>query len=107
MGAVQPYADAVVRSIPEPASGALHLLHQPVRALRSGVGDAGVQEDQHRRPPRLHGAGEGGELIDVGVGAPDVELVEGGGDLVTVAAAGGAAEQLAELFLGDPGGEDL
>jgi hypothetical protein len=40
----------------------------------------------------LDGLGQRGQLGDVGVGAPSVEVIEPGGDLVAVAAAGGGMQ---------------
>jgi hypothetical protein len=47
------------------------------------------------------------QLVDAGVGAPGVERVEALADLVTVRAGAGQGEQVAQLFFGDPGGQDL
>src|SRR5829696_7241286 len=103
-GGVQPYPVAVVGLVAEAAGGAFHLFDGPVGAFGGGVGDAGLQEHQDRRPPPVDGFGQCGDFGDVDGGAPVVEGVQPVRDLVPLPAAAGAGEQGAQLLFGDPGG---
>ena len=47
-----------------------------LEASGAGVGDASVAERLDRRPPRLDGAGQDLQLVDVGLCAPVIEVVE-------------------------------
>jgi hypothetical protein len=82
-------------------------LDQPVVALAGDVGDAGEDERLDLRPPCFDGCGKAVQFGDVGVGAPSVEDPEAMGDLVARRGGAGQGQQRAELFLRDPGGEDL
>ena len=84
------YPKVSIGGAAEPAGGAFDLFDEPVDAFGAGVGDAGVEECLDRRPPSLHGAGQGAQLVDVGGGTPVVEDVEPFAELVTVR--GGAGE---------------
>src|SRR4051794_21165570 len=52
-GAGPPYPAALVGRVAEPEGVASLVLGEPVVALRAGVGVAGVQAGEDRRPPRL------------------------------------------------------
>src|SRR4051812_50163209 len=106
-GAGEPYPAALVFQVAEAVGGACRGLHCPVGALGPGVGDAGGQEAEDLGPPGLDGAGQPLEFGQPGVGAPGVEPVQPGGDLVPVATGAGAGQQGSQLLLGDPCGEDL
>jgi hypothetical protein len=104
---VQPYPIVDVAPIAKPAGGSLHLLDQPVCPLGTGVGDAGSQEDQNRRPPLRHRLGECGHLGHIDSGAPVVEPEQPLAHVVSLPAAGGGGKQRLQLLLGDPGGKQL
>jgi hypothetical protein len=78
---VLPYSAALVVEVAEPEGHAGGVFDEPVVRLGGGVGDAGVDEGQDLRPPRLDGSGEGGDFGDIGSGAPVVEREESVGDL--------------------------
>jgi hypothetical protein len=92
MCAVQSYAATIVVAVAESVGGVLDVFDLAVEAFGAGVGDLSAEKHQHRGPPGLDGLGQRGELGDVGVGAPGVEVIEPGGDLVAVAAAGGSMQ---------------
>src|SRR3954465_4816489 len=81
-GAGEPYSAALVVQVAEAVGGARGGLHRPVGRLGAGVGDAGLQEAEHLGPPGLDRAGEALEFGQSGVGAPGVEPVQPGRDLV-------------------------
>jgi hypothetical protein len=66
-----------------------------------------VQEGEHGRPPGLDQLGQGVHLGHAGGGAPGVEVEQPGPDGVPVGAGRGAAEKVAQLLLGDPGGQQI
>src|SRR5215472_11546 len=79
--AVQPYPAALVFEVAEAEGDPGGVFDHPVDGLGPGVGDAGVDEGQDLRPPGLDGAGEPGDLGDVGAGAPVVERMQPVADL--------------------------
>src|SRR3954454_2565274 len=106
-GAGEPYPAALVVEVAEAVGGARGGLHGAVGGLGAGVGDAVGEEAEPLGPPVLDRAGQALELGQLRVGAPGVEPVQPGRDLVPVSAAAGAGEQRSQLLFRDPGGEDL
>jgi hypothetical protein len=78
---VQPYSAALVVEVAEAEGDAGGVFDEPVVRLGGGVGDAGVDEGEDLRPPRLDGLGQGGDSGDVGAGAPVVEREQPVADL--------------------------
>jgi hypothetical protein len=84
---VQSDAATIVAAVAEPVGGALDVFDLPVEALGAGIGDLCLEEDEDRWPPGFDRLGQGGELGDGSIGAPGVEGVQPGVDLVAVTAA--------------------
>jgi len=104
---VQPYPAPLIVEVAESEGDPGGVLDHPVCRFGGGVGDAGIDEGQDLRPPGLDGAGQGGDLGDVGAGAPVIEREQAVADLRARREGAGQCEQVAQFLLGNPGGEQL
>src|SRR5690606_41218807 len=103
-GAGPPYSAALVFWVAESEGDAADVFDDAVVAFAAGVGQSGLDGQDHRLLPCWDGAGKLADLGHRAGGAERLEPVQRSADVVGQSATGGAGQHRSSAPVGDPGG---